>query len=825
VLPRGLMPLSLLMAVLATGAVSAPIESPTSPREFGVRDLARAVSSAVGPGFEFSIGILGEHKTPAYRAAEKVLPKKPESFAIAKSDREIAIVGRDEVGAMYGCFELAERLDMKGRVALDIRRPIVQSPAVEFRAVNPFLTLPYREDDSNWWFLQEDYWEGYLDQLARARINWVDLHGMYDIKSTGFPNIYPYFITSEAFPDVGVEPEIAKRNLAMLNKVISMAKARGIRFAIMSYAAKWTGAGLREPTSEKTDANYAAYTREVVRKMIELCPGLAMIGFRIGETGMKETFFKDSYIPAIREAGRPIDLYTRTWLAEKSPIVEIGNEFPGRFFAEIKYNGEQFGPPYIVAGGRTPSWHSYFFQDYYSYPRSYKIIYQLRANGTHRVFPWGNPELAARANVESTLGGAVGLCVEPIDAYYPKYDMRHKEDSPNRWYKWQYQRDWLWYHVWGRTAYDPSLGQRDDIWVRMFAKRFGKSAAPELYQAMKWASKIVPDAYTAYCFGPDHRNHAIELEWGGNVKAFAKGNPFDTQNVIPTDEFAKRLVKGDPDGRSTPLTMAAYLANESAQTLRALAAARRKTPRSTAELLDLTTELTALAHLGSYYSHKLTAGALYAVMTASSDLSLEKRIRAEIEAAHAAWRDLAAIGDAHYKPFIDTLRMGTEDYTWTKEGEKLPADLAVLDETIAEIRSSGKSGKVPVIPSGGAKCSARIARVDSAIVETNSPSLKKLNVKVTFNEPSRCGKISLKWKPMPSETDWSLLPMVRKGTAFVAQTDITPDGLLWCIEVVDTAGAGAIWPDFRKETPYRVALPWEVKADSPTQPPAASRPR
>ena len=106
-------------------------------------------------------------ENPAITAAGNAVPAKPESFAIARAGDDIAIVGRDETGAMYGCFELAERLDMKGPAAFNIDKTVVQSPAVEFRAVNPFITTPYKETDAGWYFLQEDYWEGYLDLLAR----------------------------------------------------------------------------------------------------------------------------------------------------------------------------------------------------------------------------------------------------------------------------------------------------------------------------------------------------------------------------------------------------------------------------------------------------------------------------------------------------------------------------------------------------------------------------------------------------------------------------------------------------------------------------------
>ena len=795
----------------AAPRIVAPEGSANTPIAFGVGDLKNAIGK-LQVDVVVRVVTAGQAKTPAAKQALKVLSPKPESFAIARVGREIAIVGRDQVGAMYGCFELAERADLAGRSALDIKKPIAQSPTVEFRAVNPFLTLPYKEDDKNWWFLQEDYWKGYLDQLARARINWIDLHGMYDIKTTGFPNIYPYFIISEKFPDVGVEPEIARRNLAMLNKVIQMAKARGIKFAIMSYSAGWNGQGLRKPTSQATPENLAAYTREVVRKMIEQCPGLDMIGFRIGESGQKEDFYRESYIPAIAQAGRKIALYTRTWGARKEQILLIGKQFPNRFFIEIKYNGEQFGPPYIVAGGRMKNWRDYSYQQYYSYPRVYKIIYQLRANGTHRVFPWGNPGLAARANECSLLAGSIGLCVEPIDAYYPKYDFRHRDDSPNKWYKWQYERDWLWYHVWGRTAYDPSTAKRDEIWVRMFEKRFGKEVARELYNAMKWASMIVPDAYTAYSLGPDHRNHAPELEWGGDVKAWSEGQPFDTQNVMSPKEYADFLVSGGLTARATPLRMASYLAEEARRTREYVEQARKKVRRPTAEFNDLTTELTALSYLGDYYSHKLFAACVYALMNATSDVSLELPIRIELKSAAAAWRNLAKIGDEHYKPFVDTLRMHTEEFTWSKEGEKLAQDLKVLDDTVEQIKASGKTGKAPPIAIDVGVRGPVVVSCQSELSGPGSqPNTKKLTVRVAFENPAKVDKVFLRTKPFPSDKgDWTPSPMTKQGSVWVGEADVDPEGLMWCIEAYGVDGIGSMWPDFRKETPYRYVAPWEA---------------
>lgn len=536
--------LSVVLALFAStvgfaGGLSVEATTKSAPVNFGLSDVRKAAtqSNITDVRIVVSVGAKGEAaKVLASRSAK--VPEKPESFVIAKAGNTIVVVGSDEVGAMHGCFELAERLQMDGRSALELKSPIVQSPFVEFRAMNPFLTLPYGDED-DWWFLSDDFWTGYIDMLARARINWIDLHGMYGIKATNFPNIYPYFIKSEKYPKVGVEPEIADRNLAMLNKVIRMAKDRGIKFAIMSYGASWNGPTLRKSPYQDSEANMAEYTREVVAKMIRQCPDLAMIGFRIGESGRSEDFFLKSYIPAIQESGREIDLYTRTWGAGKTKILEIGRAFPGRLFLEIKYNGEQYGPPHLIAGGRMSAWHDYSYRSYLSYPQAYKVIWQIRQNGTQRVFPWGHPEFIARTARNSHLGGAIGFCTEPINCYYPAYDYLHRDDAECAWYRWMYQRDWYFYDVWGRMTYNPEVPDR--VWLRKFKDRYGAKTGEALYRAFTAASEIIPYAKMVYSMGPDHRNHAPELETAGGVHIWADAGPFDEQNVQFPREYAERL--------------------------------------------------------------------------------------------------------------------------------------------------------------------------------------------------------------------------------------------------------------------------------------------
>ncbi|MFQ3549696.1 MAG: hypothetical protein SNJ70_08095, partial [Armatimonadota bacterium] len=796
-------------------AVSIECSHPeNTPTGFGVKDLKNADFSSVKDNITIKVFVKGDNLQNQYKSLISILPDKAESFVISRYGYDIVILGSDHSGAMYGCFEWIERFKIDGNKAFDIKTPIIQTPQIEFRAVNPFLTLPYKESEEDWWFLNEKYWEGYLNLLARSRFNWIDLHGMYDIKTTKFPNMYPYFIISEKYPEVGVEPQKAKRNLDMLNKAIRMAKERGIKFAIMSYSTNFEGPFLRKHSYNLDEATVAEYTKEVVRKTIEQCPELDMIGFRIGESGRSGDFFRMSYVPAIKEAGREIDLYTRTWLTEKEPVLGIGEDFPGRFFVEIKYNGEQFGPPYIVSGGITLNRHSYFYQDYYSYPKNYKIIYQIRTNGSHRVFYWGNPIIASRANLCGTLGGAIGSCIEPIHSYYPNYNFRQKDDSPNRWFDWQFERDWYFYTVWGRTAYNPALAYKDDVWVNMFAQRFGSKASKDVYLAMKYASKIIPDALTAYLIHPDHRNHAPELETSGNVFHWSGNMPFDIQNVQLHEEWAERILSGKPSARVSPIKMADYLADSVRLTKHYVAEAKRKNPNPNPEFNDLMTELTALAHLGDYYQHKLRAASLLALLIKSGDIEGnnyggEKLIREELKLAHNAWNELAKIGDEYYKPFVDTLRMYTEEFTWSEEGKKLAEDFEALDKSVEEAKAGGLKQIVPSIAVIGDGKGPKLFDISSNLEKMNE-SVKRLHVKVKAEDKAGIKSVLLKWKPLPSERLWSTKPMVLKDGYYSAYIDVYPDGLQWGIEALDNQNNGTLFPDFRREDPYKIVEAWNA---------------
>ena len=208
----------------------------------------------------------------------------PETYSIKLDGRHAVIEGGDAAGTMYGELEMGERARLRGAQAWK-KGTVNGVPFLKDRGLNLFLTLPWNYEANNtdyrpesltdpdkWWFQNDDYWRMLLNSMARHRMNWLDIHGAWDVSVTDAPNLYAYFIQSDKFPEVGVAPEIKAKNLKQLNKVIEMAHARGIKVSLMAYEAQLSIPQKRDVPYRKTEEVAYEYTKEMVEKMIRQAP-------------------------------------------------------------------------------------------------------------------------------------------------------------------------------------------------------------------------------------------------------------------------------------------------------------------------------------------------------------------------------------------------------------------------------------------------------------------------------------------------------------------------------------------------------------------------
>ncbi len=139
-------------------------------------------------------------------------------------------------------------------------------------------------------------------------------------------------------------------------------------------------------------------------------------------------------------------------------MTTLAKDVPGPSFVEAKYNGEQLSLPYhaILDPRPRPRNPGYSYEAYSYRPQNDRTIWQVRANGTHRIFHWGDADFVQRAVRTFPFAGAASFSLEPIQAYYP-WDIFYHNTSrvDHRFFTWGYQRDWLWNLLWGRLSYNP----------------------------------------------------------------------------------------------------------------------------------------------------------------------------------------------------------------------------------------------------------------------------------------------------------------------------------------------------------------------------------
>ena len=786
---------------------------PTEPVGYGRCALDRALGSSAAAA-RVAVRVAAPADDAQLLRAGLTLDGSSGAYAIVRDADGVTVLGRDAVGAMYGALSLAEEV-RRDPAALATVASTAASARVPFRGSNLFLVVPSAAEPA-WWFLDRDFWREYLDLLAVARINVLDLHGMFDPRSTLFPNALLYFAHSASQPAVGIPRADRDRNVAMLRDVVAMAAVRGIRVGLMSYRAYVGPADA--PTPEITDLpTLTTYTREAVEDLARRVPALWRLGFRIGESGRDAQWYADTFVAGVRASQTSVGAYTRTWGADPAGIDTVLRAARGDLFVEAKFNGEQLGPPYPIAGGPMAAmWRAYSYEGYLDAPPPYRFVFQVRAGGTHRVFREASYEYLRRVMPTTLLGGAQGFSFEFGHAYFPQRDFLHA--SVDRFSPWTFRRDELSYLLVGRLAYDPATPEA--VFRDALRARVGTDA---LWAPLQAASEIVPRIAASLICGPDHREDSPDLEWHGDVAFWAQAparpqqdahacngfqGPFDPFALAGPYETAQGLLRDTPDARLTARDVARAMLAQSAV---AATAAGVSVDPGNAEARDVARECVALADLGAYHGHKLLAATALAVYQGGGDRPWLDEARAETALAVAAWRALA--GHAAYLSALeDNLR--TTPYLfnlprihWRDELAFVEADPAVLDRVAAQPHADAAAPPSLARWREGTRPTGPAPTRWDITPATPEPAERRVTVAFAQALPPDA-VVTVLYKPFSALADWQRVAAQRQGDAFTATLPPRGRGLMTAVEVRSRTGAIAMrWPDVTTETPYRVIAP------------------
>ncbi len=668
--------------------------------------------------FRVTVGdLMGSPQLPQHPLAAdpRVRSASQGSFEIrvrkSGASAEVVVIGTDAAGAMYGLLDVAEKIDDQGTADAPHRaiRDGVHQPFLSVRGAQVLIRRHALLDPWSW-FYSEEFWQGFLDRLARARFNLLDLHGVYDIVTTRTYNILPYFTFVPSFPDVGLGELQAEQNALMLERIAELARRRGIRVFVVSYQASWSIPDRPPPNREETEQNLGEYTTLAWEQLLERCPDVNGFGVRVGESGRGVLFYKRYVVPVLNRSESNHPLVLRSWLLSKEDIHTIGEDHKGAFAVEVKFNGDFLGLPYQVTGGRVSEWPEYTYRDLLSYPREYDVIFDVRAGGDHRVFPWVDIDSVRRTVEMCRLGGAFGMSLQPIGAYGAVSDTFSNTVYENlAYWTWTYERDWFWWTVWGRLAYQPDLPR--EIFEYHFQRHF--PFLPPTYvrstlQALEGASKVVPAIYATSCLGPDRRNMAPELETAATVADLYEAvTPFDNTITQSIYELSTHEAEGTPSGKQSPIRILERAVNAAERAVGSFievmelrppptigSADVRVTPlerRRWKELAARQLDVEALQYLGRYHLAKNRSAhnlGLYRLTGSYRHLLTADEL---VRSSSHEWMALTGVSERRYRPFPDTLRMRTTQFHWLDQIPELDEDRRGIDQDLADWKKLARS--------------------------------------------------------------------------------------------------------------------------------------
>lgn len=611
------------IAVLLTACI--PLFA--GPKEYGEAELAQAVHER---GIHLQLDAqVHPGSTPA------------EGYELSGS----RLVANDARGLMYGMLEAAAQIRRDGR--LTDRK---ESPRVAMRGIRVFI---HNADLERNWYYSRDYWNDFFATLARDRFNRFNLVFAHQTDYLAPP--YPFWVDIPEFSGVrarNLSAEQRQKNLEMLQFISQDAAEHGIDFTLGVW--EHNIQDYRKPpmvpmTEGLTRQNIGPYSYAALKKVLQSCPAIVSVQMRTNnESGIPNDqqvdFYRNYVFRAIHDAGRPVILDLRGW-GMASGMLKVASEAGITARLSSKYWAEDIGRPYQPAA----TYPGYSYLDFLKNSRPYQFYWELWGLGSNRLLLWGSPSYVKRAVSTFGLGDAEGFEIDPPLA------QKGFGNAPGEWgifasgqqqrvfWKWEFQRYWLFYRLWGRLSYNPETPE--SAWMTDMTARFG-AAAKDVMQAYENASQIIAEIVAVHLADP---NMYIwpEINPGGLIDSYRGILPSDWQYVASIPEAAQNRLHAVASAKQT--------APETAQRFNALAAAveaaldRAKSHvKPGAEWLSTEPDLRVLALMARYHAQKQLAAYHLELFDRTADPASLRQAGKEVAAGLVIWQKLAALTDGLY---------------------------------------------------------------------------------------------------------------------------------------------------------------------------------
>ncbi|MDR2057373.1 MAG: hypothetical protein LBP83_03650 [Dysgonamonadaceae bacterium] len=768
------------------------------------------------------------------------IPQVTEALIIRKTHfggkPMLVIGGYDNRGLMYGLLDVANRISWSDDQSnpLQYVRETTSVPNIKERGLAMYtMNRAYWESR----FYDKHFWTQYLDMMAQNRFNMLEI--LFGYENGGFmAPCYPYFFHVEGFPEVkmaDITVEQQQLNVATMNQVIEMAHGRGIniRLGIWDHIYRGGVQAGGNPDFEYSEGkplpwqitgldstNLNRYTQAAFAKFLKTFPNLDAILFKTNnESGLKENElheFSLNFFETVKEnaPNMMIDIHSKgiTDTLIRSAI-QLGIKFriAPKFWMEQM--GMPFSPTHINREDQKNRRHGY--ANMLRYPQHYQMLWKLWNGGTNRAFLWGSPEYVKRFVESCHLYNSEAYAVyEPLATKMESqmHDAKPFQllDSPYQYYNYEFERYWYFFQTFGLIGYDPYTP--DDIWNKEFEKRFGKTAGVIIKQALDEASWILPRIVAScypYSFFPT-TSAWPEKQRLGDLPLYAKAEGSDLQQFASFDEEAQVLLGTLETAKTLPSTTSLWLTKRSEDVKKKIEAAEKIIDStSNKEFYSTITDLKMLSNLALFHARRIPAAISYCLFLRTKDITALDEAIIHEQNATEAWKQLV---DAAGNVYAKNILIGKKSLSghWKDEWVLLNKGLEKLKEQ-----------RIYFTPDKPVKTSPRyICATDTdnsryfTVVHTPIDTVEigqPIVIKANIDAPAGVKWVRLLYRAVNQYKDFEMLPMITTdGKTHTFQTTIRAEqidpqyDLMYLIEMMDRNNKGFIYPNFNKETPYKI---------------------
>jgi hypothetical protein len=632
-------------------------------KALALRDVRLELNSEGGNGRGVRVGVaaLGSTLASWVKAGKLSLADTREALAVKRirdgQNEVLTFAGADAVGLMYALLEATEEVEAlpAGADWFPAIREVSEKPANSMRRMRVLL---HHEANEREWYSSIEYWDWYLDMLARNRFNGLNL--VFSHQSSYMAPMYAWHVKVPEFPNVrgkGLTEEQRLANLEALKAIARMCKERGIEFTIgiwqqLPWIQKFVKSREDQPIYVEglDERNVREYTPLAIKELLRQVPGIARLQLRMNdESGipmdMQTAFYRDIVMKAIAEASPSIQIDLRMAGAREATI-EAARQMNRGMRVGIKFYGEFMGQPYTPVETVT---HGYSYDERLRRPFKNPVYNEVWVLGSHRVYLWGSEDYGRRFGRNASYAGTIGFETDgPLaqkgyrDPYSPAW--RIFKNKADEYYRWEIERYWAFFRSVGRFGYDPEADH--DVWMRPFRARFG-NAANALAKAYEDASRVIGLVVAS------HINNINMYVWpeksmGGVLGAYLDLRGSD-KGYFPSinDQVAEELA-GTLTGRPGPDGLAREYESVADGIDKILVSGAFGGLESNKEFLSTRADFTMLAHLARYHGHRQRECYRMARFFATGDVGETRVAQAEAKLAVEEWRFLVALTDRWY---------------------------------------------------------------------------------------------------------------------------------------------------------------------------------